>query len=220
MSEKLERPAKELCIGDKYGNLVAIDGPRRNERGAWMYKFKCEAKKEDGSICGKEIWKEKNRIKGRMSCGCLRGARTDLLIKNPEAFIKKEGEVKPPPRIHDKSRIVFGEPIDFRGLLHAPLNEQGVVYLFGMVSQELGYRIESIRTKYPDCEGKRCFDPKKSRWEPVRIEFEYKSSHFRHHKHNPDQCDVIVCWEDDWKDRPLKGSPEVLELRRIIKSLK
>ena len=28
----------------------------------------------------------------------------------------------------------FGAPISFRGFTHAPRNEQGVVYLFGMVS--------------------------------------------------------------------------------------
>ena len=39
---------------------------------------------------------------------------------------------------------LYGEPIDFRGLRHAPINEQGVVYLFGMVSRELGFYIEAI----------------------------------------------------------------------------
>ena len=38
------------------------------------------------------------------------------------------GSVEPPQ--------LYGEPIDFRGLRHAPINEQGVVYLFGMVSRD------------------------------------------------------------------------------------
>jgi hypothetical protein len=112
-----------------------------------------------------------------------------------------------------RKRVVFGEPINFRGLRFAPVNEQGVVYLFGMISQELGYLIESIRTDYPDCEGKRCFDKENNKWEHVQIEFEYKSSNFREHGHNPEQCDVIVCWEHDWKDCPV----EVLEIRSVIK---
>ncbi|MBX9788237.1 MAG: hypothetical protein K2Y37_04935 [Pirellulales bacterium] len=37
---------------------------------------------------------------------------------------------------------------------HAPINEQGVVYLFGMVSRELGFYIEAIQQGFPDCEGK------------------------------------------------------------------
>lgn len=38
----------------------------------------------------------------------------------------------------------FGGPLDFRELRHAPINEQGVVYLFGMVSRELGFLVEAI----------------------------------------------------------------------------
>jgi hypothetical protein len=112
-----------------------------------------------------------------------------------------------------RKRVVFGEPINFRGLRFAPVNEQGVVYLFGMISQELGYLIESIRTDYPDCEGKRCFDKENNKWEHVQIEFEYRSSNFFEHGHNPEQCDVIVCWEHDWEDCPV----EVLELSSVIK---
>lgn len=124
-----------------------------------------------------------------------------------------------PPTIKPKklkSRLIFGEPINFRGLRFAPVNEQGVVYLFGMISHELGYMIESIRTEYPDCEGKRCFDKKANQWEHIKIEFEYKSSNFKEHNHNPDGCDVIVCWINDWQDSPV----EILELRAVIKYLK
>ena len=28
---------------------------------------------------------------------------------------------------------IYGEPLNFRGLQHAPLNEQGVVFFFGIV---------------------------------------------------------------------------------------
>lgn len=86
-----------------------------------------------------------------------------------------------------RKKIQFGEPIDFRGLRFAPVNEQGVVYLFGMISRELGFLIESIRTEYPDCEGKRCVNERESRWEHVLIEFEYKSSRFQEHGHSPDR---------------------------------
>jgi len=52
-------------------------------------------------------------------------------------------------------RVEYGEPIEFRGLRYAPLNEQGVVYLFGMLSKQLGFIIEVVRNDFPDCEGKR-----------------------------------------------------------------
>lgn len=114
-----------------------------------------------------------------------------------------------------KKRTIFGEPIDFRGLRFAPVNEQGVVYLFGMISHELGYLIESVRTSFPDCEGKRCSDKQNNQWEHITIEFEYRSSHFKDHGHDPNQCDVVVCWIHDWDDCPV----EVLELRDAIRYL-
>jgi len=110
---------------------------------------------------------------------------------------------------------VFGPPIDFRGLRHAPINEQGVVFLFGMVSYELGFIVEAVHAAYPDCEAKRCVDRHNERWQRVRIEFEFYSSNFRDHGHDPSGCDVIVCWEHDWPDCPL----EVVELRRVINEL-
>jgi len=109
----------------------------------------------------------------------------------------------------------YGSPLDFRGLRHAPINEQGVVFLFGMVSYELGFIVEAVHAAYPDCEAKRCVDNHGERWERVRIEFEYKSSNFRDHGHDPSLCDLIVCWVHDWPECPL----EVVELRNVLHEL-
>lgn len=113
------------------------------------------------------------------------------------------------------SGVVYGAPISFRGLRHAPTNEQGVVYLFGMVSSEIGLIVEAVQSAYPDCEAKRCVDSRQNRWQRVRIEFEFYSSNFKEHGHDPASCDMIVCWEHDWPDCPL----EVIELRSVIKQL-
>jgi hypothetical protein len=110
---------------------------------------------------------------------------------------------------------VFGEPIDFRGLRHAPTNEQGVVYLFGMVSRELGFSVEALQQGFPDCEGKYLYDKSRKLWARARIEFEFRASNFRQHGHEENECDVIVCWEDDWPDCPLR----VVELRSEIMRL-
>jgi hypothetical protein len=56
-------------------------------------------------------------------------------------------------------RPTYGDPIDFRGLRHAPVNEDGVVFLFGMVAKELGYLVESVQAGFPDCEAKRQIAP-------------------------------------------------------------
>ena len=110
---------------------------------------------------------------------------------------------------------LFGAPIEFRGLRHAPLNEQGVVYLFGMVSRELGFNIEALQQGFPDCEGKYLYDKRKNLWAKARIEFEFKASNFREHGHDQELCDFIVCWENDWPDCPMN----VVELRKEILKL-
>jgi hypothetical protein len=110
---------------------------------------------------------------------------------------------------------VYGDFINFRGLQHAPVNEQGVVFLFGMICRELGYVVEIVRSGFPDCEAKRQIPGPKGKWQRVRIEFEFESRSFRSHGHDPDQCDVIVCWEHNWPECPI----EVLELRSSMKRL-
>jgi len=116
----------------------------------------------------------------------------------------------------DSSSEVFGERFDFRGMVHAPVNEQGVVYLFGMVSRELGFLVEAVNRAYPDCTAKRQFSVRPERWKTVRIEFEYKSSAFNH---PPEGSDLIVCWEDDLAERGVKAPLPVLELKSSIRDL-
>jgi len=112
-------------------------------------------------------------------------------------------------------RPTYGNPIDFRGLRHEPVNENGVVFLFGMVARELGYLVEAVQADFPDCEAKRQIDAGK--WQRVRIEFEFESRNFRDHGHSADSCDVIVCWHHNWIDCP--AHLEVVELKSVIRSL-
>jgi hypothetical protein len=83
-------------------------------------------------------------------------------------------------------RPSYGRPMDFRGLRHEPVNEQGVVLLFGMVARELGYIVESVQSGFPDCEAKRQIAPQ--RWQRVHIEFEFESRNFRDHGHSLTGC--------------------------------
>jgi len=115
-----------------------------------------------------------------------------------------------------RPQILYGERIDFRGLTFAPINELGVVFLFGMVARELGFNIESVRSEFPDCEGKMCVSKNGEKWAHVRIEFEYRSSNFAEHGHSPDGCDLIVCWVNDWRECP----KTVIELKSAISSLR
>jgi HNH endonuclease len=122
------------------------------------------------------------------------------------------GKVRYPPLDH---RPTYGQPMDFRGLRHEPVNEQGVVLLFGMVAKELGYTVEAVQSGFPDCEAKRQIAPQ--RWQRVHLEFEFESRNFRGHGHPVTGCDVIVCWRHNWPDCP--PQIEILELSSLIKSL-
>jgi predicted transport protein len=109
---------------------------------------------------------------------------------------------------------IVGEPINFRGLTYAPVNEQGVVLLFGMLAKELGFHVQLVRPGYPDCKAVRALG--NGRYEEVNIEFEFISSLFKTHLTSEIKSDFIVCWEHDWPACP--PSIQVLELRSLIQS--
>ncbi len=90
-----------------------------------------------------------------------------------------------------QDRPTYGNPIDFRGLRHEPVNELGVVLRFGMVAKELGYLVEAVERG--------------------------ESRNFRDHGHPASGCDLIVCWRHNWDECP--EDIEVVELSSVIKSL-
>jgi len=116
---------------------------------------------------------------------------------------------------HVHHRNVVGKLINFRGLVYAPVNENGVIFLFGKVAADLNMYVETIRPGYPDCLAKRYIG--KGKWEEVRIEFEFRSSDFNRHKHVPGDCDAIVCWINDWPDCP--ENIEIIELQVRVPQL-
>ncbi len=75
--------------------------------------------------------------------------------------------------------------------------------------------MESIQIGFPDCEAKRQLAPGK--WQRVRLEFEFESRNFVEHGHDPNACDVLVCWNHNWAEAP--DSLEILELRKVIELL-
>ena len=128
-----------------------------------------------------------------------------------EKRVEKEPfQLKSPKKDHRATFV--GEPINFRGMIYAPINEQGVVLLFGKVFNQIGIKVEAVRTTFPDAIIRR-FNGRA--WVSERAEFEFRSSEFIQHGHDLDKADIIVCWINDWPDCPL----EVIELKAIIEQL-
>lgn len=71
-----------------------------------------------------------------------------------------------------------------------PKNELELIIRFAQEAKEIGFEIISCDGKFPD--GIVSYENKE-----YRVEFEYKSNNFWLHKHNPLECDLIICWIDD-----------------------
>jgi hypothetical protein len=113
-----------------------------------------------------------------------------------------------------RGRPVFGDPLNFRGFVRAPTNEQGVAMLFAVLAPDLGFAIEATQQAFPDCYALRRIG--EGLWQRVRIEFEFRAKNFAGHGHDPKRCDLIVCWEDDWG----AAAPiPVIELKSRIRAL-
>jgi Homing endonuclease associated repeat len=154
-----------------------------------------------------------NRPPNSVPSGAAKPASNKDSAPNRQSqYASPPSKVRYPPLDH---RPIYGQPMDFRGLRHEPVNEQGVVLLFGMVAKELGYTVEAVHSGFPDCEAKRQIAPQ--RWQRVHLEFEFESRNFRDHGHSLTGCDVIVCWRHNWPDCP--PHIEILELSSLIKSL-
>lgn len=77
-----------------------------------------------------------------------------------------------------------------------PINEQGVIVLFAAQAGAAGWEFVSIGASYPDA----VLRKDGADW---YVEFEFKASNFLDHKHDHRECDLIVCWENDYQDNPL-----------------
>jgi len=112
-------------------------------------------------------------------------------------------------------RPVYGPPLGPASIANGPINESGVIYLFGTVAARLGFVVMRIQAEFPDCEAFREVEP--GRWQPIKIEFEFESRRFAAHGHNAKDCDVIVCWQHNWAECP--EHIEVIELQSVIRAM-
>ncbi len=110
-----------------------------------------------------------------------------------------------------KDRPMYGPLLEGCPLVFAPTNEAGVLYLFGVMSERLGFYVLLVQAAFPDCQAMRVVA--ENRLQPVKIELEYQSLNFLKHMHEVTGADLIVCWEHNWPECPL----EVLELKSLVK---
>jgi hypothetical protein len=112
---------------------------------------------------------------------------------------------------HD--RPLYGPLMNLPEMVHEPLNEMGVVFAFGLVARQLGFKVLRFQAAFPDCEVLR--EVVKGQLQRMKLEFEYESRNFLRHRHRIDGCDGIVCWKHNWKECPL----EVIELSKVFHRL-
>lgn len=121
-------------------------------------------------------------------------------------------KVSAPPSVPQilKDRPMYGPLLQGCPLVFAPTNEAGVLYLFGAMSERLGFLMLLVQAGFPDCEAMRVAG--ENRLQRLKIEIEYQSRNFLKHMHDLKGCDMIVCWEHNWPECPL----EVLELKTAV----
>jgi hypothetical protein len=149
-------------------------------------------------------WEGATTVAGRRRMQAQSRAIERMVLDEPELRRKIRSD-----------RPIYGPPSSLRGMRYDPVNEQGVVYVFGRVAEKLGFEVERIQSAFPDCEAMR--EVAAGKWQRVRIEFEFNSRNFLEHKHPKEGCDIIVCWVHNWPECP--EEIEVIELSRIVRGM-
>jgi len=168
-----------------------------------------------GSDLSAKLKLSKAVVAGRLAplrrWGCIREAKPGVYEITEKGLEALETGIRPPVEARGKRLRIVGPRSQIPDLVYEPVNEQGVIFLFAKYHKELGIEyIEGIQQGFPDAFGRRKIG--KTEYEPVDIEFEFRSLDFKNHQHDPNLCDIIVCWEHNWKECPT----EVIELKTAL----
>jgi hypothetical protein len=107
-----------------------------------------------------------------------------------------------------------GERLNFRGLQFPPADRVGVIFVFGMIANELGFFLE---TAGDGCgfSGFRTHRLDSTEWSPSRLLFAHNSSDLLGLESQMTSHTHVVCWEHDWSQCPLP----VLALANLTREL-
>jgi len=123
-------------------------------------------------------------------------------------FMRFLYEIFPKEKITEVN--IQSSPLYKYGLLFEPQTEQEVVYLFSQLHRKLGFPyIVQFQKDFPDAV---VLDTNR---EIKKIEIEKIASDFVNHGHPAEDCDFIVCWENDLKEIPEKF-PKIISLKEYL----
>lgn len=110
------------------------------------------------------------------------------------------------------AKSIVGPVINTRGMVYAPAEKYGVMFLFARLLDEMGFVIEEIVPNMPRVVARRQI---KEGLEKTELAFAFNSSEARGEGYL-NGSDILICWQDDWGDCPC----EVIELRsRLMKTV-
>jgi len=215
-----------LMIEDLKVNGIQVHGKKDMEKFVQMPDEMLTALHDfiEDRVKGKVFEISESRVEQVVRAYAKEAKLSDWKVVTPNAFrgfFGKHQGMLPDELIRRLSRVkqkeVVGSKIDVPGLTYAPINEQGVILLFGILSHDLKFSVERIRQEYPDAA---VIDYREDPNRGIKkdIEFEFLSSSFSKQKHAVEKCDIIVCWEHDWKNCPKEI--EVIELKGVVQSLR
>ena len=126
----------------------------------------------------------------------MKGEVTKKYVKDLEGLLKEVDEV--------------GDV--FRALRVFP-NEKMVIFLFGCLYRYFKFvgAMELGHEEKGDLDGWVYHESNPQ--EPLIAELEAFSSNFKRHGHDEKRCNLIICWEHDWKECP--DNIDVLELKHF-----
>lgn len=206
MGAKLKNHPEEYGFYKKQREVIWKNKTR------WAREYLKRKQQLDGSIVG--IWKITPTGEQRLRELGKTGKDPDegkAVLEGIDPSIAETEEQ--PEEVFDRIENLqdHGDILGARGIVYEPINEQGVVLLFAALCHDLGFRIEGIRSKFPDALLTRRNT--KGTFSKCRAEFEFTAINYKLHKHPTNGCDLIICWENDWPQCPT----EVLELKKVAK---
>jgi hypothetical protein len=209
-TDNTDRQRSGMKLGKVVAAALAIEILMAAQRSTQQSAVSIQPEESNWQLANSN-WPEQNQNQDQNQNLEPQRAQTDT--EEMHALVEEHGAVAGPTPCGRP--VIYGEPLGLAAMAHAPTNELGVLFLFGIMAAELGFRVERLQAAFPDCEAKREVAPGK--WELVFIELEIYSRNFKLHRHNPRGCHAIVCWKHNWPDCP--EWLEVIELSKLVKRL-